>query len=284
MRYYIDTEFSETLGEISLLSIAIVSEDARELYIEIEQKTSGISDFARDNVIPNLLFNNGVMSSESQLAMNRKFKSEKVNVLFFSLGNTQRNSRMREKIKEFVGSDPEFWGYFCDYDWVLFCAIFGTMADLPEGWPMLCRDLKQFALDRNIEVYQDDSIHNALYDARWIAKTHADLLDKEKLAASKASTFAGQVGTVFPIGQIPLAVDVDVKDIIMLDEDKIAALQHDGYVIHWTNKDLGTHGILPRVLSRREMNLVSTIAWHLRSGVDVFAEPVDTESIAKQKS
>lgn len=38
---------------------------------------------------------------------------------------------------------PEFYAYFADYDWVLFCSLFGRMIDLPNGFPMYCRDLKQ---------------------------------------------------------------------------------------------------------------------------------------------
>jgi len=37
----------------------------------------------------------------------------------------------------------EFYAYYADYDWVVFCWIFGKMIDLPTGFPMYCRDLKQ---------------------------------------------------------------------------------------------------------------------------------------------
>lgn len=38
---------------------------------------------------------------------------------------------------------PTFYGYYCDYDWVVFCWLFGRMIDLPSGFPMYCIDLKQ---------------------------------------------------------------------------------------------------------------------------------------------
>jgi hypothetical protein len=44
---------------------------------------------------------------------------------------------------------PEFYGYYCDYDWVVFCQLFGKMIDLPKGFPMYCFDLKQ-ELDRKV--------------------------------------------------------------------------------------------------------------------------------------
>lgn len=37
----------------------------------------------------------------------------------------------------------EFYGYYADYDWVVFCWIFGNMMKLPSGFPMYCNDLKQ---------------------------------------------------------------------------------------------------------------------------------------------
>ena len=80
---------------------------------------------------------------------------------------------------------PEFYAYFADYDWVVFCWLFGKMMDLPNGFPMYCKDLKQ-EMDRNSYKYgygtfhgkdlknhpnypkQDPSkSHNAIEDARW---------------------------------------------------------------------------------------------------------------------
>ena len=42
-----------------------------------------------------------------------------------------------------VRSNIQFYGYYCDYDWVVFCWLFGRMIDLPKGFPMYCNDLKQ---------------------------------------------------------------------------------------------------------------------------------------------
>lgn len=32
---------------------------------------------------------------------------------------------------------PEFYGYYCDYDWVVFCWLFGKMIDLPKDFPCI---------------------------------------------------------------------------------------------------------------------------------------------------
>jgi len=71
-----------------------------------------------------------------------------------------------------VWGEPEFWGYYADYDWVVFCWLFGAMADLPDGFPMYCRDIKQLAdaLGNPALPNQGETEHNALADARWNRK------------------------------------------------------------------------------------------------------------------
>lgn len=44
---------------------------------------------------------------------------------------------------EIFVAQPEFYAYYADYDWVAFCWLFGKMMNLPKGFPMYCRDLKQ---------------------------------------------------------------------------------------------------------------------------------------------
>ena len=63
---------------------------------------------------------------------------------------------------------PEFYAYYADYDWVAFCWIFGKMIDLPKGFPMYCRDLKQM-LDESW------SLSKEMID--W-AESRKDTLDK----------------------------------------------------------------------------------------------------------
>lgn len=85
-------------------------------------------------------------------------------------------------------AQPELYGYFSDYDWVLFCSLFGRMIELPKGFPMYCRDLKQTLderAERNAKLFggtvndalaeikrhvaypKGQNEHNALADARF---------------------------------------------------------------------------------------------------------------------
>lgn len=56
-------------------------------------------------------------------------------------------------VKE-AGPEPEFFGYYSDYDWVVFCWLFGYMKYLPKGWPMYCKDLKQSLVQRERELIE----------------------------------------------------------------------------------------------------------------------------------
>ena len=144
MRYFIDTEFMEAghLFPVTLLSIGIVAEDGREFYaVNSEADHTLANDWVKANVLPHLGRENRI-----------------------------RHVDIGHAILAFIGEDrPKFWGYYADYDWVVFCQLFGAMIDLPKGWPMYCRDLKQWCddLDNPKLPPQDSTEHNALYDARW---------------------------------------------------------------------------------------------------------------------
>lgn len=56
----------------------------------------------------------------------------------------------------------EFYGYYADYDWVVFCWLFGKMKDLPTGFPMYCKDLKQL-LDEKISVFCKNEIRSTSF-------------------------------------------------------------------------------------------------------------------------
>lgn len=92
-----------------------------------------------------------------------------------------------KKNEALIYNQPEFYAYYADYDWVLFCSLFGRMIDLPKGFPMYCNDLKQ-TLDYKAKSRMvadqtfDDQLrtlkefapkqsandeHNALEDAKW---------------------------------------------------------------------------------------------------------------------
>jgi hypothetical protein len=88
------------------------------------------------------------------------------------------------EFQEFVGEKPEFWGYYADYDWVVLCQLFGTMVDLPKGWPMYCRDIKQLcdSLGNPKLPVEGKDEHHALADARWNRSAYEFLMGRQFLS------------------------------------------------------------------------------------------------------
>lgn len=146
MKYFLDEEFIESGPHhpIQLISIGIVAEDGREFYAQSSEfDASMASDWVKKNVLSKLDPRGDYVSLYD----------------------------IAQRIIAFVGADakPEFWGYYADYDWVVFCQIFGTMMDLPKGFPMYCRDIKQLCdwMGNPKLPEQVSGEHNALADAQW---------------------------------------------------------------------------------------------------------------------
>lgn len=156
MKIAFDTEFMEDGKTIELLSIGMVREDGAEYYAETyaawafkgqsNRYPSKFDPWLVENVAPGL--DGRYEFAKGRLPLSRE-------------------------IVEFAGDSPQFWAWYADYDWVALCQLFGRMIDLPDGWPMYCRDYKQEVdllgapvnLDRSGEQQ-----HNALEDARWLAR------------------------------------------------------------------------------------------------------------------
>jgi hypothetical protein len=218
IRSWVGWVSGETVPTIDLISIGIVAEDGREFYaisrefnlkeawnrydLKPDIDNGGMKKvyWVRDNVLipmlKDLLEGEGTFTHGEDCYFTYKVAKKLIN----KYGKTIE--RISEDIKDFVSyreldgkveylkGKPEFYGYYCDYDWVVFCWLFGKMNDLPKGFPMYCKDLKQ-EMDRIIKKSWKDvemstwghtgienierlpnypkqtNEHNALADARW---------------------------------------------------------------------------------------------------------------------
>jgi hypothetical protein len=266
MKYFIDTEFLEgtqdkrfcgfkygtTKPTIDLISIGIVSEDAREYYAiskdfnleeawsryDIAETTNndGTKNYPRkvywirENVLRSIfeeLAYKEYMSLENPEAKeftniikstNNPFEFFKIEFLYkmpvsnweFNYKNLKRlinkynksNKQIAKEVKSFCykgcdwnypnkENEIQFYGYYSNYDWVVFCWLFGKMKDLPNGFLMYCIDLRQMLdeKDKYLKYYghtkeskligtslnikehpnypKQTNEHNALADARW---------------------------------------------------------------------------------------------------------------------
>lgn len=175
MRFYLDSEFLEDGATIMPISLALVSEDGRELYIEFvfdEERVRNFSDpFVRDNVLPHLR----VAPSERLTVEQARVRVEEF------LLNGQRMTAVPRRTVE----RPEIWAYFASYDWVLLCRLWGRMTDLPRWMPMHCMDLQQSFVEsgapENVKPAKFDVEHDALADARWARDFHAALEQRRRI-------------------------------------------------------------------------------------------------------
>lgn len=81
--------------------------------------------------------------------------------------------------------EPEFYAYYGAYDWVCFAWLFGKMINLPKGFPMYCRDLKQMMDEKGLtkewkqrNCPDPEGEHNALVDANWTLKLYNAITQK----------------------------------------------------------------------------------------------------------
>lgn len=162
MKYFFDTEFIEDGKTIDLISIGIVAEDGRKYYAEfLDCNLSRASDWVKENVVPHLW---------SRPSNHKKFEKSAINGISCEF---LPRDKIAKSILRFCDPDkygePEFWAYYADYDWVALCQLFGTMMDLPKGWPMYCRDIKQICDMAGNPKLPDQKTqeHHALEDALW---------------------------------------------------------------------------------------------------------------------
>lgn len=193
-KYFIDCEFIEGFHKplfgkrrhfIDLISIGIYCEDGRSYYaISNEFNEKDADDWVLKNVIyPLPLKNfNGSNIDEVKLWKANKQIAEEI----FQFCTNDSLTIEKAIYYNVVNEGIEFYAYYADYDWVVFCSLFGRMIDLPKGFPMWCIDLKQTLDEKEFKMKLPDGTigghksikdfgnypkqeneHNALADAKW---------------------------------------------------------------------------------------------------------------------
>jgi len=213
MKYFLDTEFHEfnkcvMIGDsfdpsttwvntIELISIGIVNEKNDNYYAiskDFDVEEAWDNKWLRDNVlfpIYNELAAKRVEDRKLKVKDDMTFNLNWTTFLisFFGKSNEEIAKEIQEFVLNYSDKDINFYAYYADYDWVVFCWLFGRMIDLPKGFPMYCRDLKQEFdekwpdgkmylknMDTSISVKshfkypKQKNEHNALDDAKWNLK------------------------------------------------------------------------------------------------------------------
>lgn len=153
-RIFFDTEFMEDGQVILPLSIGLVGESGRGLYVVV---TDANRDLANEWVVANVL---------------PHIDCDPVGAETLRLPHHRIGAALIEWVQRITDA-PEFWADYCSYDWIVLCQFFGMMIDLPTGWPMFCRDVQQERHRLGVtDLPLGDDDHNAFQDAlttreRW---------------------------------------------------------------------------------------------------------------------
>lgn len=162
MKYWYDTEFYEDGERIHLISIGIVAEDGRKLYMEsadFDWTIVPAGHWIWENVYPHLQRGSFLRSRRQMQNELRKFITQ---------DGTELNNQL--------------WGYYPAYDHVVLAQLFGRMVDMPDGVPWFTQDIRQLKQMLNDEGWeyefpkQESVAHNALNDALWTKKAYEDLM------------------------------------------------------------------------------------------------------------
>lgn len=121
MIFTLDTEFIDTPTCSELISLGMVSQDKRELYLEFKYTESEITPWLQNNVVSQL---SGVEHHQW------RFEQAAIHIMDFIGGSK--------------ADPPKIWAYYSSYDWYWFCRIFGGMMGLPEFYPHRALDFANY--------------------------------------------------------------------------------------------------------------------------------------------
>lgn len=234
-RYFLDTEFLDNENETTMISIALVCDDDRELYFANSEwlaydgsiNTSRADDWLRANVFPHI----PPCTCPRYQTNDHKYGPNDERFIHQDQCRWRHPTKIRDAIAEFVkdpgdGVKPEVWAYYASYDWFLFCKLFGRMLNMPKHFPWLVNDLKTWSTHMGFkgkfrDLLPDAGHHDALADAKWNRTAHylvlqhlaaRDTFDENKRAGELADKLLDDLGD-----RSGFSVDSDIRDMIRPD-------------------------------------------------------------------
>lgn len=152
MNYFFDTEFLDDGNVIDLISIGIVCDDGREYYaVSSDFDEAKATPWLREHVLNHIP---------------RDFKRKPRLEIAIDLTSWIQG---RPKLDPPGYQPPKMYGWYCAYDWVALCQLFGPMVERPCHFPKLAHDLKTLSELAGVGKVSKAGFtrHNALEDARW---------------------------------------------------------------------------------------------------------------------
>jgi len=186
-KVFMDLEFTKLDQSAKLISIALISENGKALYVEVSDynKSKTLLDaFIVTNVEANLLLLDKPEGTSVLLPDNVEMYKD-------------RYEKCKEKIFDFFSNFDyvEIWGDCLAYDWVIFCQLFGGALNIPKNIYYIPFDISTFFKINNIDPdvsreefieesinfipsYITDKKHNSLFNTFVIRECY-NKLDKK---------------------------------------------------------------------------------------------------------
>lgn len=199
MHYFYDSEFIDDGKTIDLISIGIACEDGRTYYAQsVDFNHRNVSEWVKENVMKQLPM--CPWAKPAKWGIPGLYRADKTYHKRFGQCVDQHRGivhncpwrtrvQIRHEILSFLNPErhgnPELWGWITSYDYVSFCQLFGTMMDLPNGYPHYIKDIQYLLDERGISddqlPQQQEGLHNALADAQHLKKLWEYLTRNDKL-------------------------------------------------------------------------------------------------------
>lgn len=162
MRFHYDWEFKEDGKTIEPISLGMVDDNDRELYIIYQPAVVAF----REREYFNRLDQTDLWLRDN--VFNHISEYDSMQLLSYT------KEDMAQKVYNFIcdglsyGDQAELWGYFAAYDHVCLSQLFGRMIDLPGPMPMYTNELMTIRNGRN-KPARPSSLpeHHALMDAKY---------------------------------------------------------------------------------------------------------------------
>lgn len=182
-KVFIDTEFIESFildekgrpfHNLDLISIGLVKENGDSYQaLSNEYVFENADDWFREKIITPIYIDANLA------AINY------INYTNFHKFSGKSKAKIAEEIKDFVGVDPVFYGFYSSHDHVVLSSLYGKIFNLPDGWSLYMRDIKQIMdgfnikLDTVLKGIPQTQIHDSLKNAQWIREAY--ILIKKKI-------------------------------------------------------------------------------------------------------
>lgn len=187
LKIFMDMEFTGLYQHAELISIGMVTEDDETFYAEFDDYKRPVDSWIMENVVANLTLTPLGKHPDDEAKYWSWVKDGKK---FKLVGNRREIATAIDYWFQVLLDVPvnkpliEFWGDCLQYDWVLFCELFGGALKIPKcvyPYPFdICTLFRDRGIDPDINraefaKIENQNQHNALFDAKVIAQCYSIL-------------------------------------------------------------------------------------------------------------